>query len=248
MGNGNNIWSLLRKRYPSGEYALLAEVSNAAGSNRSGSCDFISIGLWPSRGLEITGIELKSHRNDWLRELKQPAKAEPFFKYCDRWFLLIDDEQVAKLAEIPPTWGLLYVKGKRIVCMKDAPKLTPEQISRNFMAALFKRATTGMIHPSEIKDQIESAVQNERTICEDKKRHLQLDYDILNKFVKEFQDASGIEIINRWGHHAGNATQMGKAVKFIIDNNGTDFKKYLEQKKKEALNLISKIDELYAEE
>ena len=243
----NNIWTMLRKRYPKGEYALLSEVSNAAGFNRSRSCDYISIGLWPSRGLEIIGIEVKSHRGDWLRELKMPQKAEAFYKYCDRWFLLIEDEGVAKMEEIPPTWGLLCVKGSRIYCKKEAPILTPEQVTKNFMAALFKRATEGNIHPSEIAGEIEKAKQVAIDIEQSERRRLQGNYDALKRFVDDFQKASGVEIHKRWGL-AGGATEIGNAVKFVTENKGADFKKYLEQKKTEAHNLIQKIEELYPPE
>lgn len=240
-----NIWELLRKRYPAGEYALLAEVSNAAGFGRSHSCDYISIGLWPSRGLEITGIELKSFRNDWLRELKKPEKAEAFFKYCDRWYLLIDDEKIAQLAEVPPTWGLLCVKGKRIVTLKEAPKLSPVPVDRSFMAALFKRATQGMIHPSQIEEKIQEAIDSHRGSLKYSLENKTNEHDALLEKVHEFEKASGVSISNRheWDW---DPSKVGKAIKYLI-NSKLNFEDHLRNAKKNALYTIETIDSILPE-
>lgn len=74
-------WPYLEKRFPAGQFALLQEVSDAAGFGRSRSADGIAMSLWPSRGLGIDGIEIKSYRSDWLRELKHPEKADQTIMY-----------------------------------------------------------------------------------------------------------------------------------------------------------------------
>ena len=66
----------LRVKLPAGEYALMHEVRDAAGSQANRSIDVLAMSLWPSRGLYLTGIELKTDRGDWRRELRNPAKAE----------------------------------------------------------------------------------------------------------------------------------------------------------------------------
>ena len=70
------IWELLTKRFPPGQYALLKEVRDAAGFHARNSADGIAMNLWPSRGLELNGLEIKSGRGDWLKEYKNPQKAE----------------------------------------------------------------------------------------------------------------------------------------------------------------------------
>src|SRR3990167_200745 len=93
------IWNILRKHFPENEYALMAEVRDRAGFHASRSADFIAVNLYPSRGLAVNGIELKSHRGDWLGELKNPKKAENIFQYCDHFWLLTADESVARIEE-----------------------------------------------------------------------------------------------------------------------------------------------------
>jgi hypothetical protein len=50
--------------------------------------------LWPSRGIELHGIEIKVSRNDWLKELGDPAKADEIARFCDRWWVAAGDESI----------------------------------------------------------------------------------------------------------------------------------------------------------
>lgn len=210
-----SIWPLLEKRFPSGQYALLQEVSDAAGFGRSRSADGIAMSLWPSRGLGIEGIEIKSFRGDWLRELKAPEKAENIFKYCDRWWLVTTEESVAKLEEIPATWGWMTVKGKQMRTMKEAPQLKPAPIDRSFIAAMMKRATKGMIPVGSIADKIDEAKKIAKAEAErNRPWELQNAREELKKLqdvVCAFEQASGL-MITGW---RPNPKKIGEAVKFI---------------------------------
>lgn len=85
------IVEALRKRYPEPAYALITEVRNSTGyaRSRTGYADAIAMGCWPSRGLDVQGFEFKTDRGDWLREWKNPIKADQFVKYCDYWWVVI---------------------------------------------------------------------------------------------------------------------------------------------------------------
>lgn len=209
-------WPLLEKRFPSGQYALLAEVSDAAGFSRSRSADGIAMSLWPSRGLGIEGIEIKSFRGDWLKELKTPEKAENIFKYCDRWWLLTTDESIAKLEEIPATWGWMMIKGKTLRTIKEAPSLKPVPLDRHFVAAMMKRATKGMVPMGAIQDKIDEAKkkgeENAKTNETYELRRLREEMSDLKKVMDGFEEASGMKF-GRWD----NPKKIGEAVKFITD-------------------------------
>lgn len=224
-----DVYSLLRKRYPENGYALMQEVSDAAGFNRSRSADYIVMSLWPSRGLELSGIELKSFRSDWLSELKNPEKAENIYKYCDTFWLLTTDDTIAKIEEIPITWGWMCIKGSRIIVKKEAPKLTPQPITRNFLAAMLKRAESksGFIRVSEIQDKIDTSVQNTNDINKKALERTQSELKSLTEKVKTFSKESGIDFHNAytWGNHT--IENMGKAVKFINDGGAESVKKDL---------------------
>lgn len=139
---------LLRERHskPHGngpEWAYLEEVRNEAGFGATRSLDAMALHLWASRGNELHGFEIKSSRSDWLRELKDPAKAEGFFQRCDRFWLVCPPD-ILKPDEIPPTWGALVSnsKGDALRILKQAP-LNPtvqKDVTRSFLACMLRSA------------------------------------------------------------------------------------------------------------
>lgn len=213
---------MLYAKYPAGEYAIMQEVSDSAGFGRSRSADGIVMNLWPSRGLELSGIECKSSRSDWLRELKNPKKAENIFKYCDRWWLVTDTEEIANLEELPPTWGWMSgnKNGTRIVIKKEAPLLKPEQCSREFLAAMMKRISQGMIHKSTIEDEIEKRVgERERRDKEHgsyQLKNCQESLQVLQKKVSDFEALAGVRL-DHW-----DSGHIGKIVGVLRKSNPDD--------------------------
>ena len=78
----------LRKRYIAPEWALLFNVANGTGARQYRYADAIGMSLYPSRGLEIHGFEVKISKSDWKREAADPEKAETIAAYCDRWWVV----------------------------------------------------------------------------------------------------------------------------------------------------------------
>lgn len=134
----NDIRCALRLRYPEGSHALLWEVANATGSNQRRFADAVAVGLWPSHGHEIEGIEIKVSRGDWLRECVQPEKSQPIYRFCNRWWLAVP-KGLVEPDELPVTWGLLELAGDAMRAKKKAPALTPETPSIGFVASLLRR-------------------------------------------------------------------------------------------------------------
>lgn len=216
------LWEMLQTRYRPAEYALMAEVRDAAGHGASRSADFLAVNLWPSRGLAIEGIELKSYRGDWLSELKNPKKAEAIFKYCDYFWLLTTDDTIAKLEEIPVTWGWMCVQGNRIIVKKEAPKLEPTPCTRSFIVAMLKRAAdkSNFVHIDSIQTRIDEAKLAAKTKAENNKDYRVTKADELIKDVKAFEEASGLQI-TQYGNYGHTLKKVGQAVKFLM-NGGTD--------------------------
>jgi hypothetical protein len=237
-----DTWSILKKHYPEAQYAVMAEVSDMAGFSRSRSADYIVMGLWPSRGLHLQGIELKSHRSDWLLELKNPKKAENIFQYCDMFSLLTSDETVAKLEEIPSNWGWMNIEKGKIRIIKPAPLLTPVPLSRSFLAAILKRAQdkSKFVHVDAIEDRVRAAFASGK---DDNKRNT----DKISKhntelitLIRDFKEASGIDLEHypRW---QTSPKKIGDAVKFIEQGGADTIKKELLQLEKTAFEIVEKI-------
>ena len=130
----------LAKKYDDSSYAFLSQVSNATGSRSRRYADAIAFGLWPSRGMEIEGFEVKISRTDWLSELNNHAKSADVQKYCDRWWIVCGDKDIVKKDELPKTWGLMVPrKGGGLRASVKAPLLDSIPINSNFCAAVMRR-------------------------------------------------------------------------------------------------------------
>ncbi len=142
-----SIFELLSRRFPAGEWAYFEEVRQKPGAGRS--ADSVAVNLWSSRGYAICGFEVKVTRSDWLRELKDPSKAQPIFEYCDRW-ALVAEKGIVKEGEIPDTWGHIEKRGQTLYEVKAAPKLQAKPLTREFFASLIRRGHETLERRAEI--------------------------------------------------------------------------------------------------
>lgn len=241
-------FQVLRAKFPANEYVLIQEVSDASGFSRSRSLDYMLINLWQSRGLAVTGIEQKSWRNDWLKEIKNPAKQENHFKYCDYFYLLTTDENVAKIEEIPINWGWWHINKSGVLkTMKAAPKLNPEPIGRSLMCAMMRRAASkeNYVHRDSIQEAIDNAVELGL-----KNRNSERDWELRNAKelrvqVELFEKESGIDIRNGWYHYYGkkNAGTIGSIVRILLDGGVTGYQNRMIKLKESAATILQHITE-----
>jgi len=135
-----DVVTALKAKYDSNGYAFFEQVNNATGwrGNRAFT-DAVVVSLWPSRGIEAYGFEIKVSRADWRKELAKPAKAELVQKYCTRWWVVSGNNCVPE-SEVPPKWGLLELRGKGLHIVKNAPLLKPKPLDLPFVASLVRRA------------------------------------------------------------------------------------------------------------
>jgi hypothetical protein len=177
--------------------AVFDEVGDATGyRGRRRRADCIAMGLWPSRGIHLEGIEIKVSRSDWIAELKSPEKADAIGKYCDFWWLAVADETIVKDGELPANWGLLVLDGTKLRCAKQAPKLEAEALDRGFVAALLRRA-------AEAQDQVRAAAFAEGCekgradapqVQERDRSNAERDLEALRASLAAFELASGLTI------------------------------------------------------
>lgn len=132
-----DIKARLAARFGGDEWATFFEVPDKTGTP-SRFCDCMAFNLWPSRGFAVHGFEIKASRSDWLRELKQPSKANPFFSRVNYWWLVVGNPSIVKRGELPDGWGLIVPSNqsleiKQTVKRRDAEPITPE-----FFAAILR--------------------------------------------------------------------------------------------------------------
>jgi hypothetical protein len=185
------------------------------------------ISLWESRGLSITGIEVKSFRGDWVKELKNPQKQELHVPYCDYFYLFTTDEKVAKIDEIPENWGWMTLRGDKIFTLKKAPKLQSKPIPKSLMISMIRRSADKkeFIHremiATEIEEKVKKAVEYTKIEREREFLTVKKNYEDLKSEVKNFEEESGLKFpFNRWS--GVDAKELGKAVKFVLTNDIKD--------------------------
>lgn len=226
-----SIKTALRERYCAPEYAIFFEVSESTGGVSGRRADAVAMSLWPSRGLEFHGFEIKVSKGDFKNEMKKPEKAEVIASRCDYWWI-VTPKGLVEADELPTNWGLLTWSGKRWSVVKKAVKTECKPLTRGFVASLLRRASE--LNNSEIRKAIEKVDKERRDNFEKEveqriKRHKQ-DYQNLVAKIEEFEKLSGIKISDRTFRKDEiyinyEANEIAKAINIVRVMLGDDFKK-----------------------
>ena len=209
----------LRTHFAPPAYATFYEVSNDTGTKARTWTDVVVVGIWPSTGQEIVGIEIKVSRSDWLREVKNPAKTSPMFNNCDRFYLACPSGMVPA-SEVPQNWGVLHFDGSRIKVAKKAPPLEPQPLSRGLMAAILRRA--GAATDSLVSVAVQRALEVQRA---EENRRVELavlsqvngrrsDEDTAKRKLAKIEEITGIKM-DGW---AAQPETVGRAIKAVHDS------------------------------
>ena len=195
------------------------EVPDGTGHTGTRTADAIAMSMWPSRGLEVIGMEIKVSRGDWLRELKNPAKAEAMAKFCDRWYLVVSDAAIVKEGELPATWGLMVPRGAGLVVKVEAKphERDHKTLPRKFVAAMLRKAFEQAPVEAELKAirqaNIEIGYARAKADAAHEASRANRDHEELRKTVLDFEAAAGIKIGNRWdGGDVGAALALLRSV------------------------------------
>ncbi len=213
----------LRPRYGGQDYALLPQVRNATGfSRRVRTADALAVSLWPSRGIGAVGFEFKDSRADWLKELKEAAKAEEIGRYCREWWLVVSDPAIVAKGELPAAWGLMHATGETVkVIAAAAPCRDAQEPAWGFVAAVMRAAVDVVTPEAEIGRRVAKARREEQDRATEAYRaklvaaraEADRERDALLNQVAAFEAASGVKL-DRWSERG--ARQVGEAVRFVL--------------------------------
>jgi hypothetical protein len=200
---------------------VLREVTAPASQRR---IDLLAISLWSSRGYGIDAVEIKVDRADFLREIENPAKAEPWWKCSNRFWIAAPSTAVADPNVLPPGWGLLIPgKGRRFKVVVKAAERQLE-VGMPLFAAILGRHVNDSANQyrrrlADYRDQADRDRQEElRQLHE--KFAAEGDPEVRHalKLIREVEEASGLKIRN-WGwKDQCSAEEFGKAVRVALDN------------------------------
>lgn len=245
MSTGD-VYAAIRKRYEAPAWALMFEVADATGARHTRWADAVAMGLWPSRGIHLHGMEVKVSRSDWIKERKNPAKAESVSKHCDYWWLVVSDGAIVQDGELPDTWGLLVLSGKgKLVTAREALKRTPEPLTPFFVAALLRsanavtdRGQAELVRNAVWKSQKESDDKWKQAMERVGKEKLEL-----QRQIQEFETAAGFRL-NDYRRHVG---EKAKLIRDVMNGNHDRDQKELTRIRQAAAEIIARIDEYAAD-
>jgi len=239
-----DILTAVRARFGPPAYAFLSHVRNGTGFSRATvrTADALAMGLWPSRGVELYGFEVKVSRGDWLHELKQPEKAAEIGAYCDRWFIAAP-KGIVEIAEMPPAWGLIEVDGGKTRFLKPAEKLDPKPMDRLMLAAILRRACESLPPPALLareraEGHREGALAGQVGAQEDIKEAKDA-LQKFRKFVNDFEKASGLSLSNRWDYEG---KEIGEAVFRVLHGEDKKIERRLSLLRDHAAEILAGIE------
>lgn len=242
-----DVVRLLEERYAGNDWVLIPQVPDGTGAAKSRTADAVAMSLWPSRGLELHGFEVKVSRSDWLKEINGSGqKSDAIAKYCDRWWAVVTAGN-AKVEEVPKGWGLMLVNqaGTGITVKKPAPELTPKPIDRAFLAGLL-RASNRYFEAINTPDAHKSALSAQWRLGYEEGRKAETkrpgtdwhaEFDKIAKALLEFEAASGIRI-----SQYTDGKELGELVKRARTLDGRQLRQAADNIRRQA-NTLSQVAE-----
>ena len=241
FATAQDVLQALRDRYPAQSYAFLTEVGDGTGARNYHHCDALVMSLWPSRGLEIIGFEVKVRRSDWMKELETPEKAEAIAQWCDRWYLVVGDEEIVKPGELPKSWGLFVPRADGLLRCKTEAKLTePEpEPGRTFLAAVLRSIQAQLSDEARLEAEYRRGLKD-GAAEEQKKDWHKRDLEELRKKVQDFEKAAGFKIEQGWQY---KPDEVGNAVRQVLNGSANRIQENLERLHGKALDIAKAIED-----
>jgi len=206
--NAHEIQELLRKRFCPPAYAFLPQVRSATGSSYSiRTADAIVMGLWPSRGMELQGFEIKVAKSDWKKELANPEKAEEISRFCDYWWISTP-KGLCDPNDLPENWGLMEAFGDGMKVIKQPKQLTPVHVDRRFLAAILRQAQETLTPEAKIKEAYDTGRSKGVEETKSQNEYFSKQHKELQKKVADFEKASGVRVDTWRGDNVGEAVRM----------------------------------------
>lgn len=215
--HAHDLFVRLQRTFTEPAYITLEEVRDATGFDGKRTADAIAISLYRSRGKCIWGFEFKVSRNDWLKELKQPEKAEQILRYCHHWALVVPDKDIVKPGELPSTWGLYVAQKDRLKCVTPTPLLEPVPMDMRMFTAICyaissrqKRADEAALKAARDEGYKEGVHRSGSDKWEQY-------YNELREKVEAFEKSSGIYI----QYNRGKIENIGEAVQLLMSGDSS---------------------------
>lgn len=159
----SEIEAALAKKFAAPEYAFIPQMNQGTGAHAGRRADAVAFSLWPSRGLYLTGFEIKTHRGDWRNEVRTPEKADAIGRFCRHWYLVTGPDVVKPLDILPATWGHIVFDGRELSLPTRPADMEAQPLTIEIIAALFRGVTTAYVPKAEIDARVAERVKEIET-------------------------------------------------------------------------------------
>lgn len=231
----------LRARLGDEGMITIGQVPNATGHGQRRTMDALMVQCWPSRGLSLTAVEYKASRNDWRRELRNPAKADLIAKRC-HYMLMLAPRDVIPVEELPEGWGLYEIHKTPKQCrllrtVKPVKRTDVADLDMQFLTAVLRarESYNGFDAAQEMQRQRDREAVDRRV--EERVKYRLQDRNRLQEKVDEFEAASGIDIAGSWG-----LERLGKGLADYLKN-PEQFTTTLNQQRDHLARIVRDIDQ-----
>lgn len=234
----------LGAKYPSPQYGFITQVRSGTGAYAARTADAMAMSVWPSRGLHITGFEVKVSRTDWLKELKQPEKAEELAIYCHYWYMVFGDETIYRPEEIPQKWGVMVPFGKGLKVVKEAP-FSNEALPIDYivLAGIFRNIAERCTANELIERKMDEREERGKNWAKHEIERLKGEFEKTTKQIADFESASGVRITGWYGNNE-TPEAVGKALKLVLNHSKkvSGAEEGIKKLKSRAENIIKFLD------
>lgn len=133
-------------------YAKYGQAEDNAGQ----SIDAWAMNTWPSSRYERIAYEVKVDKQDFKREIENPAKRAAALDFSNRYYFVVPETMLDRAKTLtgdqvvdPPTilgipipdeCGLLVLRGKRLITLVPAPRHDGAPPTWGFLASIMRRA------------------------------------------------------------------------------------------------------------
>lgn len=210
----------LGRMYPSPQYGFLTQVRSGTGYYAARTADALAMSLWPSRGLHLYGFEVKVSRTDWMKELKNPQKAEELASYTHFWYMVFGSEDIFKITEVPEKWGVIVPSGKGLKIIKQAP-INTEVLPIDYLvlAGIFRNVAEQCIPKELLKREMDERYQAGQSNGEYNYKQIKDQFQEVTKNVSDFENAAGITLKGWTWEKNHDPKEVGEAVRAVLNHN-----------------------------
>lgn len=209
----HDLFLRLQASFAPPAYITLEEVRDATGFDGVRTADAMAVSLYRSRGKALWGFEMKVSRNDWLKELKQPEKAESIMRYCHHWALVVPDAGIVKTGELPSSWGMYVAQKTRLKCIVPAPLLEPMPLDMRMFTAITYAISSRQSKIDEVTLRKERDAGYQEGVKRSGIDRYETLYTDLQARITAFEKASGLSIQHGWN----KPEKIGAAVRTLME-------------------------------